>query len=160
MPIYEFHCNGCGAMVSLYFRTMTTDAKGVCDRCNSPDLQRRFSSFRVLSTPFNPANMNKAELLDGVNYTDPASMSSFFRRMQDTFQDGPNEHMEEIVGRLDRGEPVHKALDWTCTAPESTPPTRSRRPPPRGRRASTPLMVRRSNEMSGGGRHRNQEPCC
>ena len=117
MPIYEFHCNGCGARVSLYFRTMTTDAKGVCDRCNSPDLQRRFSNFRVLSTPFNPANMNKAELLDGVNYTDPASMSSFFRRMQDTFQDGPNEHMEEIVGRLDRGEPVHKALDLDMHGP-------------------------------------------
>ena len=111
MPIYEFRCNGCGAKLSLLFRSMTSEAKGVCDRCGSVDLQRLFSSFRVLRTPYTPSNVSKAELLDGVNYTDPGSMASFFRRMQDTFQDGPDEHMDELVQRLDNGEPVEKALD-------------------------------------------------
>lgn len=55
--------------------------------------------------------LNKQELLDGVNYTDPQSMASFFRKMGTEFQDEPNEHMDEIIGRLDHGEPVHKALD-------------------------------------------------
>jgi putative FmdB family regulatory protein len=111
MPIYEFKCGGCGALVALFFRSMTLEAQGQCDRCDSSDLKRRFSSFRVLNAPVNPASLNKAELLDGVNYTDPGSMASFFRRVQDTFQDGPNEHMDEIVQRLDHGEPVEKALD-------------------------------------------------
>ena len=111
MPIYEFQCNNCGARVTLFFRSVTTEAKALCDRCGSSDLKRRFSSFRVLSAPMDPASLNKAELLDGVNYTDPGSMASFFRRMQDTFQDAPNEHMDEIVQRLDHGEPVEKALD-------------------------------------------------
>ena len=111
MPIYEFRCNGCGARVALFFRSMSSEARGVCDRCSSSDLQRLFSSFRVLRTPSNPASLNKAELLDGVNYTDPGSMASFFRRMGDAFQDEPNEHLDEIVQRLDYGEPVEKALD-------------------------------------------------
>jgi hypothetical protein len=38
-------------------------------------------------------------------------MASFFRRMQDTFHDEPNEHMDEIIGRLDHGEAVERALD-------------------------------------------------
>ena len=83
----------------------------MCDRCGSSNLQRIFSSFRVLRAPLDPSTISKAELLDGVNYTDPGSMASLFRRMQDTFHDGPNEHMDEIVGRLDHGEAVEKALD-------------------------------------------------
>jgi hypothetical protein len=55
--------------------------------------------------------LNKAELLDGVDYTNPQSMASFFRRMGNEFQDEPNEHMDEIIGRLDHGEAVHEALD-------------------------------------------------
>jgi hypothetical protein len=61
--------------------------------------------------PLDPGTLNKAELLDGVDYTNPASMASFFRRMGDTFHDEPNEHMDEIIGRLDHGERVEKALD-------------------------------------------------
>jgi hypothetical protein len=38
-------------------------------------------------------------------------MASLFRRMGNEFQDEPNEHMDEIIGRLDHGEPVHKALE-------------------------------------------------
>jgi len=58
-----------------------------------------------------PGTLNKNELLDGVNYSDPASMAGFFRRMQDSFHDEPNEHMDEIIGRLDHGERVENALD-------------------------------------------------
>ena len=111
MPIYEFRCNACGAKSALFFRHMTTDAHGNCSRCGSADTRRLMSSFRVLKPPANPSQLNKAELLDGVNYTDASSMASFFRRMGNEFQDEPNEHMDEIIGRLDHGEPVHEALD-------------------------------------------------
>ena len=111
MPIYEFRCNGCGAKVSLFFRSMSSEVKGTCERCGSADLRRLFSSFRVLRPTFDPNTFNKAELLDGVNYTDPNSMASFFHRMQDTFQDAPDEHMDEMVQRLEHGEPVGKAMN-------------------------------------------------
>ena len=111
MPIYEFQCNACGARVSRFVRVMGADAAGTCDRCGSSDLRRLVSRVAILRAPLDPGTLNKAELLDGVNYTDPASMASFFRRMQDSFHDEPNEHMDEIVGRLDHGEAVEKALD-------------------------------------------------
>ena len=60
---------------------------------------------------FNVNTLNKQEMLDGVNYTDPRSMANFFNKMQDTFQDEPNEHMSEMVSRLEKGEAVEKAMD-------------------------------------------------
>ena len=57
-----------------------------------------------------PTKLNKQEMLDGVDYGDPASMANFFRRMTDTFQDEPNEYMNDIVGRLDKGESVEQSL--------------------------------------------------
>ena len=111
VPIYEFRCNACGAKSSLFFRHMTTDATGSCARCGSADTRRIFSTFRVLRPAPDLSKLNKAEMLDGVDYTNPASMAQFFRRMGESFGDEPNEHMDEIVGRLDHGEPVHKALE-------------------------------------------------
>ena len=111
MPIYEFRCNDCGAKSSQLFRHFTEDATGTCQRCGGTNTRRLFSSFRVRMSRPGPESLNKAELLDGVDYTNPASMASFFRRMGDAFQDEPNEHMDEMIGRLDKGEPVHKAMD-------------------------------------------------
>ena len=111
MPIYEFRCKGCNARVSIFFRSMTLDATGTCERCGSEDLVRLFSSFRVMRPSFDVGQFNKKELLDGVNYTDPHSMANMFKRMQETFQDEPNEHMDEMVQRLEHGEAVEKAMD-------------------------------------------------
>src|SRR5204862_6115278 len=104
MPIYEYRCEACGARLSRFVRTIGADAAGTCDRCGSTDLHRLISRVAVVRAPLDPGTLNKQELLDGVDYSNPASMASFFRRMQDTFHDEPNEHMDEIVGRLDRGE--------------------------------------------------------
>jgi len=111
MPIYEFRCNACGKRMSLFFRSMSTDATGVCDRCGSADLSRLVSRVAIVRAAVDPGTLGKAELLDGVDYSDPASMAGFFRRMGDAFHDEPNEHMDEIIGRLDHGERVEQALD-------------------------------------------------
>jgi putative FmdB family regulatory protein len=110
MPVYEFSCNACGARVSLFTRSITSEVKGVCDRCGSADLQRIISKVTVLRAPFDPSKLNKQEMLDGVDYSNPASMAQFFRRMGDTFQDDQNDYMDEIIGRLDHGERVEHAI--------------------------------------------------
>ena len=111
MPIYEYRCNSCGARLSRFARSIAADVAGRCDRCNSEDLSRLISRVAVIRAPLDPGTLNKQELLDGVDYTNPASMANFFRRMTDAFHDEPNEHMDEIIGRLDHGDPVERALD-------------------------------------------------
>ena len=116
MPIYEFRCNGCGRKMARFFRSVSSETEGVCDHCGGSDLQRLISKFRVIRPPIDHSSINKAELLKGVDYTDSGSMANFFRRMGDTFGDEPNEHMNEIVGRLDKGEAVDKALEMDTSA--------------------------------------------
>ena len=111
MPVYEFGCNACGANVSLFVRTITSDVSGVCDRCGSSDLRRLVSKFAVVRGPVDISKIDKRAMLDGVNFSNPRSMANFFRRMGDDFHDEPNEHMDEIIKRLDYGEPVEKALE-------------------------------------------------
>jgi putative FmdB family regulatory protein len=111
MPVYEFGCNACGATLSRFVRSIGGEVSGTCDRCGSTDLRRLVSKFAVVRAPLNPKDLNKQKMLDGVDFTNPHSMANFFRRMGDDFHDEPNEHMDEIIKRLDYGEPVEKALD-------------------------------------------------
>lgn len=110
MPLYEYRCNACSAKVSMFVRSINADANATCDRCGSTDMRRLISRVAVLHAPVDPTKLNKAELLDGVDYSDPASMAQFFRRVGETFQDESNEHMDEIIGRLDHGESVGQTL--------------------------------------------------
>ena len=110
MPVYEFSCNACGAKVSLFVKSMSTEAKGACDRCGSAELQRTVSRFSVGRPSFDPSKLDKREMLDGVDYSNPASMAQLFRSMGETFQDEQNDYMDDIIGRLDAGEQVEKAI--------------------------------------------------
>jgi putative FmdB family regulatory protein len=110
MPVYEFHCNGCGAKVSVFTRSINAEAKGVCERCGGVDLRRLYSPLRVLRTPKDVNKLNKRELLDGVDYSNPQSMAQFLRRVQDEFNDGGSEETEEVIKRLEYGENVQKTL--------------------------------------------------
>src|SRR5712692_10301020 len=106
MPVYEFACNACGAPVSIFVRSISSEVNGACERCGSKDLRRLISRVAVLRPAFDPTSLSKEQLLDGVDYTNPASMAQFFRRMTEEFHDEPNDYMSEIVGRLDKGEAV------------------------------------------------------
>ncbi|MGQ4808101.1 hypothetical protein NKDENANG_01468 [Candidatus Entotheonellaceae bacterium PAL068K] len=45
MPVYEFRCEPCGYISSLYFRTSTVSPSIQCRHCGSDTVQRIFSSF-------------------------------------------------------------------------------------------------------------------
>ena len=110
MPVYEFDCNACKSRVQLFFRSMNPDKTCVCDRCGSADLQRVFSRFNVGRPPFDASKFDKREFLQGVDYSNPASMANMMRRVNETFQDEPNDYMQEAIERLDHGENVAKVM--------------------------------------------------
>ena len=110
MPIYEYNCNACGARTSVFVRTMNGEVNAVCRRCGGVDLRRAVSRFAIGRPAPDITSLNKNRMLDGVDYSNPASMANFFRNVQSEFRDEPNEHMDEIVKRLDHGESVPGAL--------------------------------------------------
>ena len=46
MPIYDFHCRGCGHEFEALVRPQDQQAAS-CPSCKSPDLERLLSSFAV-----------------------------------------------------------------------------------------------------------------
>lgn len=44
MPIFEYHCDKCGAMIEILVRGSEV-AKPICPKCGGSDLKRSFSVF-------------------------------------------------------------------------------------------------------------------
>ncbi|MCZ6874588.1 MAG: zinc ribbon domain-containing protein [bacterium] len=45
MPIYEFYCDPCGQISSIYFRTSTDSPSLCCRHCSSDTVRRILSTF-------------------------------------------------------------------------------------------------------------------
>ena len=45
MPIYEYRCGSCGKVSSFFTRSINTPLEPSCSHCQSPEIQRRMSSF-------------------------------------------------------------------------------------------------------------------
>jgi putative FmdB family regulatory protein len=45
MPIYEFHCNDCGADFEELFRNASERRRPSCDKCGSGNVRKKFSTF-------------------------------------------------------------------------------------------------------------------
>ena len=45
MPVYEFRCDPCGNISSIYFRTSTDSPSLTCRHCGSNEVRRILSSF-------------------------------------------------------------------------------------------------------------------
>ena len=47
MPIYEFSCNNCKSLVSVFVRSMNSPVNGKCESCGSTDLTRLVSQVSI-----------------------------------------------------------------------------------------------------------------
>jgi putative FmdB family regulatory protein len=45
MPIYEYHCEGCGYAFEMLRRMADADSELQCPKCHSTCIERQFSSF-------------------------------------------------------------------------------------------------------------------
>jgi len=104
MPVYEFSCNGCGARVSIFTRSIGAPYAEVCDRCGGTDLRRLISKVAILRPPGDPSSLNEEALFDGVDYDDPRSVARWTRQLHEQMGDELSPEMGEALERLERGE--------------------------------------------------------
>jgi putative FmdB family regulatory protein len=45
MPIYEFKCQDCGRLTSIFVKSMSTDYEAACKHCGGKKLSRAVSGF-------------------------------------------------------------------------------------------------------------------
>jgi len=47
MPIYEFICQDCAKLTSVFVRTINSDVKAKCEKCGSSNLKRAMSRVAI-----------------------------------------------------------------------------------------------------------------
>jgi putative FmdB family regulatory protein len=126
MPIYEFYCPDCHTVFSFFSSAVDTQASPACPRCGRAGLGRRPSRFAALSalgsgqeseepSPFgdlDDARLERAmdslagemEGLSDAEAEDPRHLARFFRKFGEASGLAPGPRMEEMLGRLERGE--------------------------------------------------------
>ncbi|HEX5368184.1 MAG TPA: hypothetical protein VFY10_02095, partial [Dehalococcoidia bacterium] len=99
------NCNACGALVSVFVRSINSEVNGRCERCGSQDLRRRVSKFAVLGH-----GGGGLDDLDSLDENDPRAMAAWARRMQSEMGDEAGPEFEDMVNRLERGESLDSGM--------------------------------------------------
>lgn len=118
MPIYEYRCADCRRRVSVFFRSLGAVTDPVCPRCGGTRLTRLMSRVAVHRSSgraggdddvgddeFGPGGM-----LDGLDENDPLALAGAMRRMSEESGEPLEPEMEEVLGRLERGEDPEKVM--------------------------------------------------
>ena len=120
MPIYEFYCAPCNTIYSFRSKTINTDGRPPCPRCQTATLERRISTFSVLRSDRagsdEPDDMqfdekqlgnaladigSEAEHLDD---KDPRAVARLMRKFSQAAGVEFNGRIEEMMRRLESGE--------------------------------------------------------
>lgn len=105
MPIYEYRCLNCGKRARLHLSFAEYDfATPTCPYCGSGALKRRIGRVAVARTEDSRLDRLMAdESLAGLE-DDPRAMGRFMRQMSREMGEDMGDEMEEVAGRLEKGE--------------------------------------------------------
>ncbi len=113
MPIYEYFCENCGRKFSLLLRK--PEDKAICPGCGSEKLHKLMSTFRV-GKPRDYARkgvyediLSDSRLIKGMMSNDPRALAEWNRRMMRASEMEVGPEYDEMLGRLEKGEPIEKA---------------------------------------------------
>jgi putative FmdB family regulatory protein len=111
MPIYEYKCQECSAVTTVFTRSIHSDISAICEKCNSNQLMRIFSKFSVSKNiqqvhDSNPINQSTSSNF----YNDPRNIG---RNVEKNFSDWNMEIPSSIKESIDaaREGTMPKELD-------------------------------------------------
>ncbi len=116
MPIYEYRCKNCRRRVSLFFQSLRESSTPVCPHCGSKELDRLFSSFAIgkgesyLRKDFYEDMLSDTRLVRGLEQNDPRAIAEWSRKMSQAIGEEISPEYEDIMNRLEAGEPVEKVM--------------------------------------------------
>ena len=117
MRIYEYRCKTCKRRVSLLVKGFEEPEKLECPECGGRELERLFSSFRIgkgesyYRKGIYEDILTDKQLVRGLTSNDPRAMAEWSRRMSAGAGEDLTPESEEVLDRLDAGEPVGKVME-------------------------------------------------
>ena len=120
MPIYEFYCSHCHSIFQFFSRSVNTEKKPDCPKCDCKELPRIASSFAVTGRakektdsmddfPMDEGKMMGAlasleKEAEGINEDDPRQAADLMRRFASMSGMPIGGAMEEALNRMEAGE--------------------------------------------------------
>ena len=120
MPVYEFYCSDCHAILNFLSRQVNTGKRPACPRCGRPQLDRQVSRFAIsrnrpepdadgLPAGLDEAKMEQAMMalageMEGIDENDPRAMAHFMRKFSAMTGLNLGEEAQEAMRRLEAGE--------------------------------------------------------
>lgn len=80
MPIYEFRCQDCGRLTSVFTRAMTATVEARCSHCGSPRLEKAVSRFAYHKSEADILRDYGAEPKRLEDYKDPRQIGRWAER--------------------------------------------------------------------------------
>ncbi len=123
MPIYEFYCPECHTIFNFFSKTVNTEKRPTCPRCQKIKLDRCMSVFSTsrnrgeeedMPIPdLDESKMEKAMNLlskeaEHVNEDDPRQAADLMRKLTDMTGLNLGPGMEEALARMETGEDPEK----------------------------------------------------
>lgn len=124
MPIYEYRCNACRKVFSIFVRSLSAEAQAACPHCGSADARRLISRFAVLHSEDSRADQvaDMAGDLGDVDENDPRSVARWARRMSSELGEDAGPEFGEMVDRLESGESPESIEQSLGDADAAEPP--------------------------------------
>lgn len=107
MPIYEYRCQDCRHKVRLFFTYQQYDTvQPICTYCQSPKLHRLIGRVAIgKSEESRLSSVADDSMFAGLDEEDPRALGKFMRKMSAETGEDLGDEFNEVVGRLERGEP-------------------------------------------------------
>jgi len=98
VPIYEYHCQGCGRRVSILVRSISRPGRPVCPRCGGQSLERLMSRFtRVRSEDDRLDSLADPGALGDLDENDPKSVARWAKKMGKELGEDMGEDFDQMV---------------------------------------------------------------
>ena len=112
MPVYEYRCNKCKRLTTVYARGFSETPEVTCANCGGKDLTRLFSSFTLRKTwrDFYDDILTDKELADGMMANDPRALAKWSRKMDAAAGGEMDSEHEDLLQRLEGGESWQKLV--------------------------------------------------
>ena len=100
MPIYEFKCQDCDRLTSIFVRTPSAEYEAACRHCGSHNLSRVISGFAYHKSEQTILQEYGAEPKRPEDYRDPRQIGRWVERRFEEMEP----EFDEMIDRMEAGE--------------------------------------------------------
>ena len=104
MPIYEFTCDECGHLTSVFTKSMSAETKAVCKHCGGTKLSRALSRFAYHQSEQQVLDNYGAEPQSLEDYKDPRQIGRWAERKFDEYGMELPDKAREMIDAAREGE--------------------------------------------------------